>query len=451
MLKLKPEIDKKINLNIENLDSAEMEENPQWQEMMESSGLADKLKEMSEIQEEGGDVMLGTFERLKTFPFFNEPANWFLPFHTDYSEFSGGASGDMQPVAELMAAAPFLCDSDKYSFMFSLQHVPAFQRDMMLSQFKAQGEQLAELQAASLTSGNADRKNVINKQVQNIYRFFRLFRRKGEFPNPFESGVNLSEVPLFAPDLREIDVLELVGQFYFSHGYYSQALEVFRRLAEDGATGAELYQKTGYAYQKTGDYESAVEYYKRAEMLDSRSDWTLRRLSRCLMLLHRPEEALERLRILEERHPEHAATALNIGRCLVELGRYDDAIGEYYKAEYLDEKSGKALRPLAWCLLMERDLGQSRKYYEKVIGAFSPTQEDYLNMGHLALAEGNFKEAMNFYSLNVTARMDGDTGRRTEAIDGFIADMRNDAPYLKRAGVDGELIPLLVDSLLYGI
>ena len=54
MLKLKPEIDKKINLNIENLDSAEMEENPQWQEMMESSGLADKLKEMSEIQEEGG-------------------------------------------------------------------------------------------------------------------------------------------------------------------------------------------------------------------------------------------------------------------------------------------------------------------------------------------------------------------------------------------------------------
>ena len=186
-------------------------------------------------------------------------------------------------------------------------------------------------------------------------------------------------------------------------------------------------------------------------MLDSRSDWTLRRLSRCLMLLHRPEEALERLRILEERHPEHAATALNIGRCLVELGRYDDAIGEYYKAEYLDEKSGKALRPLAWCLLMERDLGQSRKYYEKVIGAFSPTKEDYLNMGHLALAEGNFKEAMNFYSLNVTARMDGDTGRRAEAIDGFIADMRNDAPYLKRAGVDGELIPLLVDSLLYGI
>ena len=51
--------------------------------MMERSGLAEKLKEMSEIQEEGGDVMMGTFEHLKTFPFFSEPANWFLPFDTD--------------------------------------------------------------------------------------------------------------------------------------------------------------------------------------------------------------------------------------------------------------------------------------------------------------------------------------------------------------------------------
>lgn len=451
MLKLKPEIDKKINLNIENLDPAEMEENPQWQEMMEKSGLAEKLKEMSEIQEEGGDVMLGTFEQLKTFPFFNEPANWFLPFHTDYSAFSGGASGEMQPVAGLMAAAPFLCDSDKYSFMFSLQHVPAMQRDMMLSQFKAQGEHLAEIQAASLVTGNADRKNMINKQVQNIYRFFRLFRRKGEFPNPFATGVNLSEVALLGDDIKGMDVLELVGQFYFSHGYYAQALDVFHKLAAGSVPGAELYQKMGYALQKTGDYEGAVSYYKKAELLDSRSDWTLRRLARCLMMLHRPEEALERLKILEERHPEHAATALNIGRCLVELERYGEAVGEYYKAEYLDEKSGKALRPLAWCLLMERELAQSRKYYEKVMMAFAPTQEDYLNMGHLALAEGNFKEAMNFYSLNVTARMDGDSGRRREAIDGFIADMRSDAPYLRRAGVDGELIPLLVDSLLYGV
>ena len=453
MLKLRPEIDKKLNSKIETLDAAEFEENPEWHDMLEKSGLADKLKEMSEIQEEGGDVMMGTFAHLKSFPFFNEPANWYLPFHTDYSEFTGNESAIMQPVADLMTAAHFLCDSDKFSMMFSLRAVPAAQRDLMLSQLKAQGEQIDQLRAATLFVGNAERRNIFNKQVQNIYRFYKLFRRKGEFPNPFEGGVNLVEVECLKEGIARMEILPLVAEFYFSHGYYDQAANLYGIIMASATPDAPLHQKMGYALEKTGNLAGAVEYYSKAEMLDGHADWTLRRLARCLMALRRPEEALQRLRILEERHPEHAPTALNIGRCLVELERYDEAIGEYYKAEYLDEKSGKALRPLAWCLLLTGDLPQSRKYYEKVIATTTPVAVDYLNMGHLALAEGHFREAMNFYSLNVSARV-GDAASSTsrqEAIDAFIADMRADSPALQRAGVDPTLIPLLVDSLLYSI
>jgi hypothetical protein len=39
--------------------------------------------------------------------------------------------------------------------------------------------------------------------------------------------------------------------------------------------------------------------------------------------------------------------------------------------------------------------------------------------------------------------------RRQSAIDAFIADMKADAPYLRMAGIDETLVPLLVDSLLY--
>lgn len=452
MLKLKPEIDKRLKTKIEDLDPAEMEENPEWQEMLENSGLASKLKEMSEIQEEGGDVMMGTFSHLKTFPFFNEVANWFLPFHTDYSAFSSEWSADgTSTVADIMSAAPFLCDSDKYSFMLSLSQVPEMQRQMMLQQFKAHDAQLAELRAASLSLPSGDRRNVLNKQIQNAFRFFRLFRRKGEMPNPFANGVNLSAHGVLAPDLRDRDVLELVGEFYFSHGYYRHALDSFSLVAELAAPDAGLYQKMGHARQKLGDYAGAVADYERAEMLDGESDWTLRRLARCHMALHRPEEALKRLRILESRNPESVATALNIGRCLVELERYEEATAAYFKGEYLDRKSTKALRPLAWCLLMTGDLAQSRKYYERVIAETVPTPEDYLNMGHLTLAERNFQEAMNFYSLNISARGgEGATGSvRKDAVDGFISDMKADAPYLERIGVDSELVPLLIDTILY--
>lgn len=390
--------------------------------------------------------MMGTFSHLKSFPFFNEPANWFLPFHTDRSEFAAMGNGaGLQNVASLIEAAPFLCDSDKYSFMFSLSHVPAQQRQMMMSQFEAQGAQLAEIQAASLQTGEGARRNTFNKQVQNLYRFHRLFRRKGEFPDPFANGVNLVEVEPLRTGIITMGVLPLVAEFYFSHGYYPQALEAFRILEKESEPDAQLYQKIGYALQKTSDLQGAVDSYFKAEMLDGRSDWTLRRLARCLMSLGRPAEALERLEVLSSRHPEHAATALNMGRCLLELGRYDEATAAYYKAEYLDEASAKALRPLAWCLLLTGQLERSRKYYEKIIASTEPTAADYLNMGHLALAEKRFREALNFYSLNITARnLD-----RQEAIDGFITDMNADAPYLNLAGVDPTLIPLLVDSILY--
>lgn len=452
MMKLKPEIDKKLKHNIEELDPAEMEENPAWQEVLENSGLADKLKEMSEIQQEGGDVMMGTFSHLKSFPFFNDVANWFLPFHSDYSAFAGSDNREgTNTVADIIAAAPFLCDSDKYSFMLSIDHVPADQRKLMLQQFKMQGDQLAELRAASLTVATDDRRSVLNTQIQNLFRFFRLFRRKGEMPDPFATGVNLATSGVLASDLRDVEAISLIAEFYFSHGYYQQALSSFELVAELTSPGAELYQKMGHARQKLGDFEGAVAAYERAEMLDSGSDWTLRRLARCYMALRRPEEALKRFRILDRRKPDNAATALNIGRCLVELGRYDEAVAAYFKSEYLDSRSTKALRPLAWCLLLTGDFAQSRKYYEKVVSLTAPTADDYLNMGHLSLAEGKFQEAMNFYSMNIAARGGGNaTGSaRQEAVDGFIKDMRDDAKYLKKIGVDPELLPLLTDSILY--
>lgn len=456
MLKLKPEIDRKLNQKIENFDPAEMEENPEWQEMLERSGIADKLKEMSEIQEEGGDVMMGTFSQLKSFGFFHETANWFLPFYSEHSTFAGENGKEYHTMADLIGAAPFLCDNDKYSFMLSLQQVPQTQRDLMLQQFRAQGSQLDQLRAASLMTAATDRRALINKHVQNLYRFFSLFRRKGEFRNLFAEGINLVDVADLRADVMATDILDAVGEFYFRHGYYSQALGTFGVIADSGTPSVPILQKMGYAEQKLGHPDKAVTLYSRSEMLGDDSDWMLRRMSRCLMLLHRPSEALEKLRVLEERYSENAGIALNIGRCLVELGRYDEAIGAYYKAEYLDEKSGKALRPLAWSLLMNGELDQSRKYYERVLQRLDPAAEDYLNMGHLSLAGGQITEAMNFYRLNIASRTSsrpagssGDSPAHSGAVEAFLTDMNDELRYLRRLGIDPSLVSLVIDAILY--
>lgn len=443
MLKLRPDIYNKINDAASVSDLSDMEENPEWQELLESSGIADKMKELSKIQEEGGDVMMSTFSHLKTYPFFNELPNWFLPFHIDHSAVAGtmpGNGGDT--LAELIAATPFLCNSDKFSFALSVHQVPEAQRRMMLAQFDEQNVNFAAIQSAELSADEKARENIINKYVQDLYRFYKLFRRKGEFYDPFANPVNLIRVPLLAADTTDAATLQLVGEFYFKHGYYADSCELFKILSGIVPPDAALYQKLGYCYQQEGDIKEALKYYGQAELLNAESMWTLRRMAACYKLDGKPAQALEYLLRVSAKYPDDLTVALNIGHCLLELGRYAEAMKYYYKVEFIDSGSTRAWRPLAWCALLSRDFDTSRKYYTRVLSD-APSDGDYLNMGHLELATGHMREALNYYKLSAEADSDG--------MESLIKNLNADRKDLDAMGVDVSMVPLLVDSMLYSM
>ena len=85
MMKLSPMIGKKINLDEWIGESGVNEKNPEWQKILDESGLTDKLQEFSELQLKGADVFHSTFSNLKSYPFFNEMCNWSLPFNPRHS------------------------------------------------------------------------------------------------------------------------------------------------------------------------------------------------------------------------------------------------------------------------------------------------------------------------------------------------------------------------------
>jgi tetratricopeptide (TPR) repeat protein len=457
MMKLRPEFERKMSNTPEKISPEEMEENPEWQEMLDKSGITDRLKEMSEIQEEGGDIMMGTFAHLKQFPFFNEIANWFVPFHSERSEFADTTSNNgMQKIAEMFENLGFLCDSDKYSMLISLSTIHGAQRDSIINQLNAQADQFNALRAATLNTSIEDRKHVIRKQVQSLYRFTRLFRRKGEFYNPFENCVNLATVPALVEDVKEPELLTLVAEFYFTHGYWTEALDVFEVIDSISTPSASLYQKMGHSLMKLGKTSAALAQFEKADMLDNQSAWTIGRLARCYTLLGKHASALSACERLEELRPDQPSNSLAMGRAHLALKHYPEAVKAFYKAFYLDEKSGKALRPLAWSLLMDKQFDQSRKYYERIISEFDPMPEDYLNMGHLSLATGNFQEAQNFYRLSILSRpapagTTAPAGVQQSSIDSFIADIKADTPALTHLGIAPTLIPLITDALLYSL
>ncbi len=432
MMKLRPELEKLQRKPLDP-DSALIEENPEWGELLEKSGLADRLKEMQEIQEEGGDVMMATFSRLKTFPFFHDVANWFMPFHASHSVLRSPETAPFAPLIEMMGDTAAFCDSDKFSIALSMTQIPASQREMMETQLRMQAEQLDRIRAAGVNTAPATRDRLTTDYVRNLYRFFKLFRRKVEFKDPFALGLNIPALPELREIFDDADTLRLIGEFYFRRRYFEDAFDVFCRLDLLAAPEAELYQKMGYCRQALGDTGEALRYYEQSEMLNPRSRWTQRRLAACQRALGNYEAALRHYRRLAEEKPDDVGLTLNIGLCLLKLRRYDEALQELFKAEYLGTDSPKALRAIAWCTLLGGDYDRCETYTRRVLELGSNTPTDWLNAGHLALVTGDLSRAADMYATSIAAR-DFDTAA-------FMADMRKDRETVKALA---ELNPLIV-------
>jgi len=429
VMKLRPDIERHIKQS--GFDPAEMEVNPEWEEMLEKSGLNEKMRKLQEMQEQGGDLFYAVFRMLKSFPFFNHISHWFMPFSSARRDVRQ-ALGNDAALELLLEESPMMCNSDKYSFALSVTQIPEAQKQMLMGRIGDAAGQMLDLAGKP---GDADAiKFAITAYVHDLYRFFSLFRRSGEFVNPFTSPINPVEIPALAPDFREIDKLRLLGEFYFKQGRFQQALALFRSIPVPDLA---LHQKMGHSLQRLGRIEEAITELERAELLAPESEWTLTRLARLNKTLGRYNKALDYYSRVDAIAPDKPSIALAMGHCHLELNNLREALHYFYKAEMLDEKSTKALRPIAWVSFLNKDYETARRYLDRIFSELTPEPADYLNMGHLALVQGNIREAVNYYCLSAPE------------LDKLEQMMAEDLPLLERAGVDTSLLPLILDAIRY--
>lgn len=429
MMKLRPDIEKHIREV--GLDG-DFDANPEWEEILGKSGLTDRLRKLSDMQMEGGDLFFTAFSMLKNYQFFNHISHWFLPFDPDRLEVAE-ALGHDTALGMMLAESPTMCAGDKYSFVLSLDRLPESNKQMVMRQISEAGLQMNEEFGTDLMPDDRRRNEVITRYIQDLFRFFRLFRRCGEFYNPFARLINPVAIPGLKADFEEPDKLRLLGEFYFKHGHYSEAVDIFATLGPD----VDVLQKAGHALLKLGRYEDALAQLERAEMLKPDSVWTLRRLAQVNKQLGRYAKALEYYERIEVIEPDRPDIALSMGHCHLQLNQLHEALHCYYKAEMLDESSTKPLRPIAWCAFLNGDYETARTYYNRLMQQLTPTPADYLNMAHFELAGGNLRQALNFYKLYTS-----DADKLARALD-------EDRPVLANAGVDTSLLPLIVDNIRY--
>lgn len=385
---------------------------PDWTEWISDPVMKNRFKELSELQVEGADVYMSTFANLKNYPMFKDISGWFRLFdvnHPDVQKSVNDESFIASALGKAIVKSAVFCNSDKYSFILTFSQIPKAQRDMIAGQVSEQME--AEAQEMSEFNLNTDMKERIfaRQYAQDLYRFFNLFYRKHEFSNPFEGDLVLTRCSALAPLFHNDNAESEISQFLLRKKHYSDAIQTFELLEESGSPLSidyRFYQQKGYAQQKTGNHDQALESYLRADILQADNPWTLKHLAQCYRMTGMPEKALPILCDLERLSPDDLSLLIQTGDCLVDMKRYDEALSRFFKADYLAPDQRKTWRAIAWCAFLAGQNSRALEYYGKLTAdvIFGPTadlytsaSQDFLNMGHVHWIEGHNGDAIIAY------------------------------------------------------
>ncbi|HSH19213.1 MAG TPA: hypothetical protein VLA03_02095 [Draconibacterium sp.] len=445
MIKISPNLKDKINLEGLMGEGLDDDKNPEWQEIFKDSpGLMDKMEEFSELQMEGADVFMGSFAQLKMYPFFSEFTNWFIPFFTQNPQVAHLVNSEDDTYKWFMDAlnsAPILCNSDKYSFCFSIQNLPKENREFMAQGMNAEMSQFKEMQKdEELTDPGKKAGYVSNQYIQDLYRFYKIHPRRNDFEDIFKWRFDFHNKITLGNILNEDEkVLRNIGEYYFKKNYFEEAAEIFELLLQ-GEKNGELYQKTGFCYQKLGYYEKALEAYQKAELFGLNQLWNLKKIALCYRNLKQPKKALEYYLEAEKLNDQDLNIQLNIGHCQLELEQFEEALKCYFKVEYLAPGNKKVWRPLGWCSFVTGKKEQAGKYFQQIIDN-EPGKHDLMNMGHVQWSLGNRKTALEFYKKSISKNYFSENE--------FFEVFDEDLHHLLKQGVEKDDVPIMLDQLRY--
>jgi len=423
-----PAMLKSHNFNPEKfgIDSLEeiSESNPEWKNFEQQVG------KLAELEAAGADIYYSTFSTLKRYPFFNNAANWLYPFEENHPGIPKQIrKTGLKGIANALLKSDVLCDSDKYSFCMLTTQMTDVQVNMIISQLPEMGGyDTAIAQTSESTCRN---------YLRNLFRFFYLYSGKSKPANPFETDMSLLDCNELAEAFKDKTEINKISAYAIKKGKYDMAISFLLLSETKGFADSEVYQELGFCYQKKKSYFDSIAAYEKANALSGDSKWTLQHLAQTNRIVGNYKDALNYYRLLETAKGEDAKIAFRCGECLVHLESYDDAMHEFFKAEYLNPDMTAATRAIAWCSILTDDIKQARKYYDKLL-LKEEQGEDLLNAGHAAWIDGDTKAAVELYS-RAYAEL-----KREE----FLKRMQSDKEILKTHGISNYDITFMSDIVI---
>lgn len=444
LMQFGPDIIEKMKKQTEESSFADLEANPEWEELLRNSGLEEKLRELTEMQSDGADVMMVAFSNLKGYPFFRHVRNWMLPFTVEHPALRKLHTMDDNGLSTLLEMSGMMCDSDKYSFAFSLTSMPDAQRRLVLSQMQAQTEQMKEhMQDLKLLKAGMEFDDELTRYFRDLYRFHKLFTKRAEFYDPFAEALDFTTVPVVEEVMDSADDLAAVAEFYFKRGYHADALPLLQSVARSSTLTPHIWEKIGFCLEKqpNGNKE-AIEAYMKAQLFNPDSRWLAKRLGICYRREQDYRNAVEYLRMaLPEDGSFDRGLSLLIADTLMEAGKWEDALTELYRVDYESPDDPEVVRRMAKCAFRSGDMGKCLKLLNS-IPTLALSEEDYRMLGHVAFLKKDFEDAARRYRQTV---------RPNDEKRLWKAQILSDIDIIENLGGSRADLLLLLESLAYSL
>ena len=429
-------------LKDENSDTLSDDEfNPKWEKaLMDDEGVSAKLREFGDMQMQGADVYMSTFSSMKGYSFFNEIANWFMPFDVKQPDVARQMA-DIPDVLRFFAESTHICSSDKYSFFYSIAQIPASNFKSMMSGMGADADTIREDLDSENWKNNPDKLYAVEVRnyVLDLFRFYRLYPRRKDFCNPFDYIDRFDENVLLSGCMT-MDLKKSICKYLFEVEHFDEARHLFEYLDAQQVWDAYFYQQMGYCYQHLERWADAVACYEKADLLEANDIWTLKRKALCYRKLERHDDAVECYDAILKLKEDDVVTMINLANYYLYKSDFAQARSIFYKVEYLKPNNYKSMSGLAWCLFMEGDYDKAIIYYNKLSQHKDFNADDALNAGHTfwALAA---KDIAREYYRKAKVLINNDVK--------FAEKMIADADHLKRLGLSDEDIVILINQILF--
>lgn len=496
-----PTLIKNTNLQMTRLGIVEKEDDPMKDIMDPNAAERDmeemerKYRKMMDMQKQGSDIYFGGFSKMKTFPFFNDLCNWFAPFNAAHPAL--GAARERLAgstfLNNLMENGPF-CDSDKYSFALAIAQI----MDRMPDNVK---EMLNSDATLGPTVSKEEQENpayICRSYLQSLYRFFRLYRSKRDFLNPFildeledndGNALFMSYKLLACPEMEE-NAVALCG-FLLKRKMMRELMSM--AICYKSSQNPRLVRFLALVPMTDGKWQEAYDLFASVSE-DQHTEESLRGMAHCCMSLKRFGEAVAIYRRLLAMHPDSFSYQLNLAVCLMSSDAFSscgDAASScdasscgassslggkvearpnkvveegtklLYKLDYEHPDNANVRRVLAWCMMLQGNFDKAIDIYTRLLSQPDAVSADRLNAAYahwlsrdVARAVALLREYCNLCEQEEAQAKEAakKQGRRCEPTKSrnyrLVEDFTKDADLLSKYGISLTERKIMVDIVL---